>query len=172
VSKGEWGPLIAHVLPEVWPDLPDGEKWIAAQVKAESDGNPNARSASGAVGLLQLMPGTATEMNVMDRKEPRENLVGGIGYLKKQYDAIGHTVDIPEHLDRLAWALASYNVGRGYVMQALLLAERDGLPNWRQWEHSKCYLFHRSCTRNGKYPDYHRVWNYVSRIQEAVKATH
>jgi membrane-bound lytic murein transglycosylase MltF len=156
----------------VWPDLPDGSKWIAAQVKTESDGDPDAKSRSGAVGLLQLMGSAANEMGLdaKDRSDARLNLMGGVGYLKKQHDVISQMFNIPQHLDRLIWAFAAYNAGRGYIVQALLLAERDGQPEWQRWDHSRVYLFHRSCTVQGKYPDYHQAWNYVQRIQAAVKA--
>lgn len=53
---------------------------VRAVVAAESAGNPRAVSPAGAIGLMQLMPGTAASLGV-DPWQPRENLRGGITYL-------------------------------------------------------------------------------------------
>lgn len=53
---------------------------VRAVVAAESAGNPRAVSSAGAIGLMQLMPGTAASLGV-DPWQPRENLRGGITYL-------------------------------------------------------------------------------------------
>lgn len=77
---------------------------LAALVNAESSGNQNAVSSAGAIGLTQLMPGTAEGLGV-DPYDPYQNLVGGATYLKQQYDRFG------------SWplALAAYNAGPGAV---------------------------------------------------------
>lgn len=69
-------------------------------VQQESGWNPNARSHKGAMGLAQLMPGTADDLGV-DPNDPRQNLEGGARYLAEQYRAFG------------SWrlALAAYNAG-------------------------------------------------------------
>jgi soluble lytic murein transglycosylase-like protein len=71
-------------------------------VKAESDGNARAVSRAGARGLMQLMPGTATELGVEDSFEPGENVNGGSAYL----DAL-----LTRYHGQLALALAAYNAG-------------------------------------------------------------
>lgn len=76
------------------------EDLFARLVQQESGWNPGALSHKGAIGLAQLMPGTAALLGV-DPHDPAQNLEGGARYLKWQYDRFG------------TWrlALAAYNAG-------------------------------------------------------------
>ena len=80
---------------------------IHAMVNTESSYNPKARSHVGAVGLMQLMPGTAGDLGV-NPNIPRQNLDGGTRYIRQQLDKPGIKGNI-------ALALASYNAGYGNV---------------------------------------------------------
>ena len=75
-------------------------------IEVESGYDPTARSSEGAVGLMQLMPDTARELDV-DPEDPVENVHGGTEYLGKMIDKYGD----------LEQALAAYNAGPGAVDQ-------------------------------------------------------
>jgi hypothetical protein len=75
---------------------------LASLVKAESNGNAHAVSPAGARGLMQLMPGTASDLGVQDSFKPDENVRGGSAYL----DAL-----LVRYHDNVALALAAYNAG-------------------------------------------------------------
>jgi len=79
---------------------------LASLVKAESGGNPRARSQAGAQGLMQLMPQTAGDLGVHDSYKPDQNVRGGSTYL----DSL-----LVRYHDNLALALAAYNAGASAV---------------------------------------------------------
>jgi soluble lytic murein transglycosylase-like protein len=76
-----------------------------AVMRNESGGNPNAVSSAGAIGLMQLMPGTARGLGV-DPHDPRRNLEGGIKYLAQLSD---------KYDGDYVKTLAAYNAGSGRV---------------------------------------------------------
>lgn len=168
-SAADWRTLINEALAVLWPELPDGQRWIVAQVQVESAGDPRAVSPVGAQGLLQLMPATAGDLGVSNPLDPVENVYGGIRYLHAQYRALG---EVPEHLDRLLWSFAAYNGGRGYLdfnggpaNTCLELAARDEPADWWRWDVGRYWLMHRECLVRGRFPDYRQIWAYVARIR-------
>lgn len=76
---------------------------------AESSFRPDAVSPKGAVGIMQLMPDTARQLNVKDIYRPEDNIDGGIRHLKKLLGMF------PEDI-RLA--VAAYNAGENRVMES------------------------------------------------------
>jgi soluble lytic murein transglycosylase-like protein len=81
---------------ELHPDF------VRAVVQAESAFNPRARSVKGAMGLMQLMPGTAADYGVTNAYDPVQNIRAGVAYLKSLLVRFGNDVSL---------ALAAYNAG-------------------------------------------------------------
>lgn len=81
---------------------------IRAVISAESAFNPYALSATGAVGLMQLMPDTAARYGVTNRMDPSQNILGGARYLSDLMRLFHNNM----HL-----AVAAYNAGEGSVLK-------------------------------------------------------
>ena len=79
---------------------------VKAVVTAESDFNPQVVSKAGAMGLMQLMPGTARDMGVEDPFDPAQNIEGGTKYLAAMIERFDGDLDK---------ALAAYNWGPSNV---------------------------------------------------------
>ena len=79
---------------------------VLAVARVESCFDPGARSVAGAEGLMQLMEGTARELGVEDRRDPRASLDGGSRYLARM---------LARFDGDLTLALAAYNAGPGNV---------------------------------------------------------
>ncbi len=82
-------------------------KLVHAVIEVESAWNPRARSIKGALGLMQLMPATATRFGVSDPFDAKQNVRAGVRYLRVLLDQFSQNV---------THALAAYNAGEGAVL--------------------------------------------------------
>jgi hypothetical protein len=80
--------------------------FINSVIRAESGFNNRAVSKKGAQGLMQLMPGTASQLGVKNSFDPNANVEGGTKYLRELLEKYNY--DVPK-------ALAAYNAGAGRV---------------------------------------------------------
>ncbi len=81
---------------------------VSAVVHAESHFNPVAVSSAGAVGLMQLMPGTAARYQVTNRQDPKQNIEGGTRYLRDLMVLFKNDLSL---------AVAAYNAGENAVIR-------------------------------------------------------
>jgi soluble lytic murein transglycosylase-like protein len=108
LTERGWAGDYAQALVEVAKTNDISPYLLEAVVWQESRWNPAARSRAGAIGLAQLMPGTARDLGV-DPNDPVQNLSGGARYLRQQLNRFDGNVEK---------ALAAYNAGPGRVMTA------------------------------------------------------
>ncbi len=111
---------------------------IAAQIAQESGFDPKAESWLGTKGLMQMTPETAREMGFKEFESPENNIHAGVKYLSSQLAK--QPRDLYD-VDRICFALASYNAGFGHLLDARRLAEKMRKdPN--RWFHNveECML--------------------------------
>ena len=90
---------------------------VRAIIQVESDFDHLARSSKGAMGLMQLMPATAARFGVPDPWNPRQNIFGGVQYLRVLLDMFGGDVEL---------VAAAYNAGENAVLRY------NGVPPYRE----------------------------------------
>lgn len=97
---------------------------LAALAYQESHWDPSAESPTGVRGIMMLTRNTAESLGVMDRLNPAAAIDGGARYLADRHRRLPDTIPEP---DRTFLALASYNIGRGHLLDARQLAREQAL---------------------------------------------
>lgn len=105
-----------------------GFEWqlIAAQAYQESGLDPAARSRSGALGLMQLLPSTGADMGATDLLDPEQNLEAGCRYMAWLREHFVNDPDLDEDV-RVDFCLAAYNAGPSRVRRWRQAAVERGL---------------------------------------------
>ena len=116
VKDGDWRSRIPDLAAKYGID----EKLVRAVIRMESGGKTDALSCKGAMGIMQLMPGTAKMLGVEDPYDPVQNLEGGIKYLSQLSD---------KYDGDLEKTLAAYNAGPGRV------DSYGGIPPFAETQH-------------------------------------
>jgi membrane-bound lytic murein transglycosylase MltF len=107
---------------------------LAAQGFQESKLRQDARSAAGAIGVMQLMPDTGAELKVGDIRKLEPNIHGGAKYLNRLMTRYFEDAKFSEQ-DRTLFAFASYNAGPGNIARMRADAAKRGLDPDQWFEH-------------------------------------
>jgi len=102
-------PEISSLVEQTADRLQVDPQLVDAIIKVESQYDPMALSYKGAMGLMQLIPETAQRFGVANPFDPKDNIEGGVSYLKHLLDMFGG--DLPK-------SLAAYNAGEGAVQRS------------------------------------------------------
>ena len=105
-------------------------RFISSVIYQESHFVPDTSSWAGAVGLMQLMPTTAKAFGVKNPRDPEESISAGVDYI---HYLMNFWKEVPDSVQRLKFALASYNCGMAHVLDAQRLAEKYGYDK-DQWD--------------------------------------
>ena len=109
---------------------------LAALSYQESHWNKNAVSYTGVRGLMMLTKSTASMMNVSDRTDPKESILGGSKYLLHLYNRLPERID---STNRILLALAAYNMGMAHLHDVRILTDKLG-GNPDLWSDVKIHL--------------------------------
>jgi soluble lytic murein transglycosylase-like protein len=112
---------------------------VHAIIKVESEYDPQAVSPKGAMGLMQLIPETAQRFGVANPFNPKENIEGGVGYLKYLLNLFGGDLSL---------SLAAYNAGEHAVERF------GGIPSFaetRNYVQKVTNLYQSGSQQSGKY---------------------
>ena len=93
------------------------EELVRAVIKVESDFDPRAVSPANAQGLMQLIPETAERMMVTDIFDPRQNIFGGVRYLRVLANLFNGDLEL---------TIAGYNAGEGAIIR------HGGIPPYEE----------------------------------------
>jgi membrane-bound lytic murein transglycosylase F len=143
---------------------------VAALIYQESRFNPSVISPRGAYGLMQVMPATGQHFGLDVTHSVENNILAGISYIRMLDGLFDNWVSDPD--ERVKFILASYNAGHGHVIDAIRLAEKNGLDTGK-WEDNVALFLERKSdpvfygdpvVRNGRLKQGVQVNAYVADI--------
>lgn len=145
---------------------------VVSQMYQESRFDPQAKSWVGAKGLMQVMPRTARELELVNLDDPETGLHAGVKYLDWLMQRFEPELPIS---DRTWFALASYNAGLGHVRDARILARQKGWDPDRWFdnvERAMLLLAQNSYAKKARhgYVRGQEPVNYVRQIRDRYKA--
>lgn len=105
-------------------------KLIYAMIRVESDYDPTAISPKGAMGLMQLIPSTAERFGVRNPFDPKENIQGGVSYLRYLLNLFGGNLPL---------SLAAYNAGEETVIRS---GGIPAIPETENYVREVSHLYH------------------------------
>jgi len=143
---------------------------VAALIYQESRLNPSVISPRGAYGLMQVMPATREHFGLDVTHSVENNIRAGISYIRMLDDLFANWVSDPD--ERVKFILASYNAGHGHVIDAIKLAEKNGLDAGKWEDNVSLFLERKSdpvfyddpVVRNGRLKQGVQVNAYVADI--------
>jgi membrane-bound lytic murein transglycosylase F len=113
----KWAPLFQKYSEEFdW-------RLIAALAYQESHWKPKAKSPTGVRGMMMLTLPTAKSVGVTNRLDPDQSIRGGVEYLRRIVARVPDTIN--DH-EKIWFALASYNIGYGHMLDARRLTKAQG----------------------------------------------
>jgi membrane-bound lytic murein transglycosylase F len=104
---------------------------LASLICQESHFDPTVESYAGAFGLMQVMPDTGKNFGIDITSSPENNMKAGIRYINWLHSIFDPK--IPDDKERINFILAAYNAGPGHVLDAMKLAEKNGM-NPQKWD--------------------------------------
>jgi membrane-bound lytic murein transglycosylase F len=114
---------------------------VASIICQESRFNPHVQSGAGAYGLMQIMPATAQSMGI-NISSPDSNIIAGLKYLDFLHSIFDKKIS--DEKERIKFILASYNAGPGHVLDAMKLAEKNGMDREKWDDNVEMWLLKKS----------------------------
>lgn len=144
---------------------------LASLIYQESRFDPDVESWAGAYGLMQVMPLTGLKFGIDVKTSPSNNMRAGINYIKWLTAMFQNK--ITDESERTKFILASYNAGPGHILDAMKLAEKNGMDphlwddNVAVWllKKSDPLYYKDTVVKNGYFRGTESV-NYVSEVLE------
>lgn len=156
----------------------DSIRWdwrlLASLICQESRFNPSATSWAGAYGLMQVMPETGRNFGIDIKSSPQRNIEAGTMYIKWLHSIFDARIEDKD--ERTRFILAAYNAGPGHVLDAMRLAEKNGMDprkwngNVAEWllKKSQPQYYNDTTVRNG----YFRGTESVAFVNEVLDRFH